>query len=269
MPVWDGNINDITDFAANKYLQINSCGFQNKLPDHAIIRKKGRSDYHILLINSGMCEVLHKDKLYTLTAGNLVIYAPGEEQKYTFKSEGTSLWCHFTGKIVEELLNSCCISSGVYFLNPSKTIFESYSDLIQRFHQPGREQYANASLLELIYSICDAVNCSDKKENSDLISPILTYINANYNKQITLDKLAEKSGYSKSRFSHIFSEITGTTPIKYQNDIRLKVSCELLQSTELTVADIAFRCGFNDPLYYSKIFKKKYNLTPTEYRSSI
>lgn len=101
MPVWDGNINDITDFAANKYLQINSCGFQNKLPDHAIIRKKGRSDYHILLINSGMCKVLHKDKLYTLTAGNLVIYAPGEEKN---KNILLNLKAHPCGVILQEKL---------------------------------------------------------------------------------------------------------------------------------------------------------------------
>ena len=98
--------------------------------------------------------------------------------------------------------------------------------------------------------------------------PILTYINSNYNKQITLEELANKSGYSKSRFSHIFSEVTGTTPIKYQNDLRLKISCEMLLSTKASITDIAYGCGFNDPLYYSRIFKKKYNLSPTEYRLS-
>lgn len=266
MTVWDGNKNDKTNFAADKYLQINSCGFQNTLTEHTVIRGEGRNDYHILLINSGVCEALHKDKLYKLTAGNLIIYAPGEEQKYTFKSESTSLWCHFSGTIVKELLESCNITSGVYFLDPNKIIFESYSNLIQRFHQPGRNKLANASLLELIYYIAEVLTNSEQKNESDFILPILTYINANYNKQITLEELAKKSGYSKSRFSHLFSIFTGTSPIKYQNDIRLKVSCEVLTSTELSISAIAHSCGFSDPLYYSRIFKKKYNMTPTEYR---
>lgn len=269
MQVWNGNLKDTTNFVTDKYLQINSCGFQSKLSDHTIIRKNGRCDYHILLINSGICEAFYQDKLYTLKPGNLIIYAPGEEQKYTFKSDGASLWCHFTGKIVNELLESCNITSGVYFLNPNKAIYDSYSNLIQRFHQPGREKFANASFIELIYNISDAVSCSNKKENSELILPVLTYLNANYNKHITLDELAKKSGYSKSRFSHIFSQVTGTTPIKYQNDIRLNLSCELLLSTELTITEISFSCGFNDPMYYSRIFKKKYNLSPTEYRLTV
>ncbi len=266
MAVWDGSTNDTTNFIIDKYLQINSCGFQNILPDYTVIRRKGRYDYHILIINSGICEALHKDKSYTLTKGNLIVYAPGEQQKYSFQSEGSTLWCHFSGHIVEELLDSCNITSGVYFLNPNKAILESYSNVIQRFHQPGKENFANASLLELIYYIADVLANSEQKNESDGILPILTYINTNYNKKITLQELAKKSGYSKSRFSHIFSKATGTTPIQYQNDIRLKISCEMLSSTKYTIADVAFSCGFNDPLYYSRIFKKKYNITPTQYR---
>ena len=59
-----------------------------------------------------------------------------------------------------------------------------------------------------------------------------------------------------------------THPIKYQNDIRLKNSCELLHSTNLTITEIAQSCGFNDPLYFSRIFKKKYNTSPTQFRLS-
>lgn len=268
MRIYYGNQFDTTNFATDKYLQINSCSYQNSSPMYTVIREEGRLDYHILLINSGVCEALHKERLHTLTAGNLIIYAPGEEQRYTFKSESSSLWCHFGGKIVEELFNSCGIKSGVYNLSPNKEIFECYSRVIQRFHQPGREKFANPALLELIYCISDALENPVRNNKGDVILPILTYININYNKKLSLDALAKMSGYSKSRFSHIFSEVTGTTPTKYQNGIRLKVSCEMLSSTDYSINDIAFECGFSDPLYYSRIFRKKYNVSPTEYRLS-
>ena len=108
----------------------------------------------------------------------------------------------------------------------------------------------------------------EQSRNSDIITKVLTYINVNYNKQLTLDELSEKVGYSKSRFSHIFLDIVGMSPIKYMNDIRLKNSCELLHSTNLTIAEIAQSCGFNDPLYFSRIFKKKYKISPKQYRLS-
>lgn len=269
MLIVDGSKADTSNFVSEKYLQINNSGFQNFISDSVMIRKNGRQDYHILLLNSGRCEALHNGKLYSLEPGNLIIYEPGEEQKYAFKSESTSLWCHFTGGIVKELLDSCALSGGVFFLAPDKRIFDSFSNMIQRFHQPGMLRYANASLLELLYSISDAVTSSGQKEESRFLLPILAYINANYNKQINLDELAKKAGYSKSRFSHIFSEMTGISPMKYQNEIRLKISCEMLSSTELSIADVAYSCGFNDPLYYSRMFKKKFDMTPTEYRTSV
>ena len=262
----DGNAKDTTNFTTDKYLQINSCGFQSASIPTTVIQKKGRVDYHILLIDSGECEVLHNDKLHMLKRGNLVIYAPNEEQKYSFYSGCSSIWCHFGGTLVEELFNSCNLSSGVYYLNSDRKVSDSFSSLIQRFHMSDRQTLVNASLLELIYHISNASVLSEQSRNSDTITQTLTYININYNKQLSLDELAKIAGYSKSRFAHLFSEIVGMSPIKYQNDIRLKNSCELLTSTNLTIAEIAQSCGFGDPLYFSRIFKKKHKISPTEYR---
>lgn len=180
-----------------------------------------------------------------------------------------SLWCHFAGTAVNEILNSCNIQSGVYSLPPNKHVSEAFIKVIQRYHQPGREDFAGASLLELIYNIKEANQTNKPNEkNYDLLQPVLTYINMNYNTPITLDMLAKKFGYSKSRFSHIFSETMGTSPIKYINDIRLNNACEMLSSTNLSISAVAFVCGFNDPLYFSKLFSKKYKITPSEYRTS-
>ena len=265
---WDGNVRDRTNFKTEKYLKINSCGFQHMPLPCTVMRKKGRVDYQILLIDNGNCEILYKNKKYTLSNGNLVIYTPNEEQEYSFSPNTSSLWCHFGGKIAEELFDSCNLTGGVYFLNPDKGISESFSKLIQRFHLSDKQTLANASLLELIYHISKVAAKSGQNRNSDIITQALTYIITNYNKQLTLDELAKKAGYSKSRFSHLFFEIAGMSPIKYQNDIRLKNSCELLLSTDLPITEIAQSCGFNDPLYFSRIFKKKYKISPTQYRIS-
>ncbi len=264
MSVYDGNKLDTTNKYPTEYLQINSCGFQNSVADHTVIRKIGRKDYHILLISSGSCQALHDDKLYELTSGNFVIYAPGEMQKYTFKSETASLWCHFGGRMMQEILETHAIKSGVYYCKPNKGILNSFTDIIRNFHQPEKAKFANASLLELLYHISDEIEKTGETGNNDVILPILTYININYNKQITLDELARKSGYSKSRFSHIFAETVKTTPMKYQNEIRLKTAYEMLSSTTLSVKETALSCGFNDALYFSRLFSKKYGFPPSK-----
>lgn len=264
--LYDGTKLDTTNRAVTAYLKVNSCGFQNVASDYTVIRKNGRKDYHILLVLDGTAKVLHNNKYHTLSGGNLVIYAPDNEQFYSFENNSTTLWCHFGGTVTDEIFESCGIASGVYFLNPDKRITESFTALIRNFHLPSREKFSNVSLLELIYNISESIRTPSNTGKDDMVSPILTYINANYNKHITLDELAKKAGYSKSRFSHIFSETTGTTPIKYQNDIRLKTACELLTSG-ISVSETAFSCGFSDALYFSRIFKKKYGLSPNEFKS--
>ena len=127
---------------------------------------------------------------------------------------------------------------------------------------------ACAALIELIDCISNAYYSPDEKKDYEAISPALAYINSNYNKCISLDTLADITGYSKSHFSHIFSETIGTTPKKYQNDIRMKISREMLTSTKYTIGDVAESCGFSDPLYFSRVFKKTYGISPTEYRKN-
>lgn len=269
MSIYDGNKLDTTDRFADKFLQINSCGFQNIVSEHTVIRKIGRKDYHILLVSNGTCRVWHNKKSHELTIGNFVIYAPGEEQKYTFQSGSTSLWCHFGGTAIREIFDTHGIKSGVYFYKPNKNILNAFTDTIRNFHQPSRTKFANASLLELLYFISDGIENVEENKSNDAILNVLTYINLNYNKQITLDELARKSGYSKSRFSHIFAEIAGTTPIKYQNEIRLKTAHEMLSSTNLSIKEIAFSCGFGDALYFSRLFAKKYGVPPSKLRSTM
>ncbi len=267
MVIWNGELMDRSNSASESYLKINSCGFQNTPAGYCVTRKHGRKDYHILLLNTGSCTVTHNNTAHTLTPGDLILYSPDEEQKYIFSTDSVSLWCHFAGIAAKEILSSCNLISGVYRLKPDKRLFEAHSDMIREFNLKGRGMLVNAALLKLLYYISDAVKNDQQSSKENMILPVLTYINANYNKKITLDMLSAISGYSKSRLSHLFAEITGTTPIRYQNGVRLKISCEMLMYTKYNIKEIALNCGFSDQLYYSRIFRKRYGTSPSEYRS--
>lgn len=264
--IYNGEISDTTNFVTNKYIHINSCGFQNTQADYTVVRKNGRQDYHILLLNNGGCQATHNGKEYTLSPGNIMLYFPNEPQQYIYTQSSTALWIHFSGKICSELFNDCGISSGFHKISPKREILDYFTETIRRFNMPGRERFANASLIELIYSVAEAQKNVFAPKTDFGIYAALTYINANYNKQITLEQLSKISGYSKSGFSHLFSSLTKTTPIKYCNGIRLKASLEMLVSTDLSITEIALDCGFSDSLYYSKLFKKEYGISPKEYR---
>lgn len=266
MQIFDGKYMDSTDKESDEYIKINSAGIQNLSSDCTVIRENGRKDYHILLLVKGSCKIFYENEVFDFSEGNLVIYTPGQKQKYILAGGSSSFWCHFTGSAVAEILSSASLSGGVYLIPLSKAVTDSFTEMIQRKNSPYGKKLCNASLLELIYNIEEAVKLPLKNETHSTIFPVLTYINLNYQKNLSLSFLSEKSGYSKGRFSHLFSEMTGTTPIKYQNEIRLKTASEMLIATNSTVTEIALSVGFSDPLYFSRLFKKYYGVSPANYR---
>lgn len=266
MYIWDGDKLDSTNHKTEKYLQINSCGLQNLSAGWTVVREKGRYDYHLLLVNSGELEVECADKCTILKRGNFVIYKPGQKQCYKAISETSYLWMHFGGTSADEILSSYSLDNGLYLTEYNMTVFSAYSYLIQQYNQPNLRNYTNGTLLILLAHIANMVKDAHTKKIPEAISEIITYINMNYNKQHTIEELSQKVGYSKSRFSHLFKEITSMTPLTYLNDIRLRNACEMLMGTTYPIGEIALCCGFEDQLYFCRVFKKKYNISPSEYR---
>lgn len=266
MTIWDGNTYDLTNHKTEKYLQINSCGFQRVPAEWTVVREKGRYDYHLLLVNSGELEVSCADKCKILKKGNFVVYKPEEKQYYKSISETSSFWIHFGGTAVDEILSSYSLDNGIYLTEYNMTVFSTYSNLIRQYNQPNLRNYTNGTLLILLAYISNMVKETHCKKIPEAISEIITYINMNYNKQHTIEELSQRVGYSKSRFLHLFKEITNMTPLTYLNDIRLRNACEMLMGTSHSIGEVARSCGFEDQLYFSRVFKKKYNISPGEYR---
>jgi len=95
---------------------------------------------------------------------------------------------------------------------------------------------------------------------------VLQYIENNYTKQITLDKLANLSHISTYHFCRLFKEFTGKTVTQYINNLRINKSKILLKESNLNITEIALSCGFNDSNYFSRIFKKNTNMSPSKYK---
>ncbi|MCG8481916.1 MAG: AraC family transcriptional regulator, partial [Clostridia bacterium] len=95
------------------------------------------------------------------------------------------------------------------------------------------------------------------------------YIAANYEKKIGVDDIANVTGYSVSRFQHLFKNRYGITAIEYLINERIKKAKELLSFSSLNVQEICYFTGFRDPYYFSKMFKEKTGVSPREYRKKI
>ena len=107
------------------------------------------------------------------------------------------------------------------------------------------------------------------KNNSNTkysINQALDYIENNYDKDLSLKTLSKEVGLSLYYFSHLFKEEVGDSFVTYLNKFRIKKAKELLSNSKLNIAEISFQVGYNDPNYFTRVFKEYEGLTPSEFR---
>lgn len=98
------------------------------------------------------------------------------------------------------------------------------------------------------------------------VQVLLDYIHTHYKDKITIEALAKTASISKTEVLRCFKAIMGLSPIRYLNTYRLQRAADMLINTEKSIQEIAEVCGFDDNSYFSKLFKKKYHVTPHDYR---
>ena len=113
--------------------------------------------------------------------------------------------------------------------------------------------------LELVYSSQDARKITQ-------ITPAINYIDANYDKPITLAEIARASHLSPSRLAHIFKEQMGITLIDYLTSVRIEQAKELLLATDQSCTEICFQAGYNNQSYFTRTFKSVAGMTPRRFR---
>lgn len=102
---------------------------------------------------------------------------------------------------------------------------------------------------------------------AEQLKPALEYIERNYGGQITLETLARETGLSPKYFCRCFRAVTHRSPIDYLNHYRIECASFLLTSSDMTVAEIAQRCGYSDSSFFIKQFKRYKGTTPKKYRN--
>ena len=111
-----------------------------------------------------------------------------------------------------------------------------------------------------------ALNKDPLPTSTHQCAAVRRYIDSQFKETLTLDLLAEIARVNKFYLAHSFKEEYGVSPITYQLNRRIEEGCYLLQQTDMSLTQIARVLGFSSPSYFSQIFRKYKNLTPSEYR---
>ena len=152
---------------------------------------------------------------------------------------------------MSDRLVAYCWSLSPYFNDPSQV-------------NPG---LLRLKVMELLYNVMD---CSKNifRQMLQLRQPVKTDIHRvveeNYTSPISLDELAYLSGRSLLSFKREFQDIYGESPARWIREKRLSKAQQMLRSSSLSVADVAYSLGFENPTHFSRIFKQQYGYAPSQ-----
>lgn len=101
---------------------------------------------------------------------------------------------------------------------------------------------------------------------TDRVGQSIAYMMRNLDKPLQVSALAALANTSTSHFFALFKRLTGQSPIDYFIRLRMQRACELLQDPSLRIKEVAACLGYDDPFYFSRLFKSVHSLAPTQYR---
>ena len=260
-------------------LVVGSCGTY-RLSSHPRLptyRPRGRLDFQILYIASG-CVHFHFDKPENETivnARNIVLFRPKEFQKYEYYGiDKTEVyWIHFTGSDVKNILRGYGFSDNkrIFHVGTSleyERIFKRIILELQRC-QDNYEEMLVLLLRHLLIIFQRELSREHVIKNEYLdreMDIAASYFNENYNRDISIEEYAASKGMSVSWFIRNFKKYTGSTPMQYITSIRITNAQMLLETTSYAVNEIARIVGYDNPLYFSRLFRKQRGCAPSQYR---
>lgn len=101
------------------------------------------------------------------------------------------------------------------------------------------------------------------------LAAIQGFMLENLSRQLDLDTLAAVANLSRYHFSNKYKALTGYSPVKHFLNMKMEHACHLLDSSELSIKGIATALGYDDPLYFSRLFHKTVGMSPSSYRNSV
>ncbi|CAM4455937.1 AraC family transcriptional regulator [Paenibacillus tarimensis] len=217
---------------------------------------------------------LHAGHSFLIEPEQLVQYAADEDEPWRYR------WVAFAGSRCSELVSSVGLANGrlVVDSQDNRRIASYIKRIRHTFRSRGPFAHLQAQgLLQLILAeLGEALRLPDDQpdyageEGSALVQQVIRYLSTQYAEPVSIERMAETIGFNRAYLSRAFKRHTGMSPVTFLLRLRIDKARRLLRERqELTVEQIAASVGFQDPLYFSKQFRRIYGQPPTSYREEM
>ncbi|MCM0582047.1 AraC family transcriptional regulator [Weissella diestrammenae] len=255
-------------------LFFNSCGVKQTFPFDTFEHTPNQN-YVIQFIQSGEGYVFFNHQRYQLRPGTCFLVAPGDSMMIlsSLNRPLTYGWLSFSGTDVQHIVQNQKSFSPNYIFN--SVWLETYVTLIDQALK--FDKSPQPSQQDLDYLMTNFINTfiTDTLENelqplsvtfSSYAQQAQHFIEQHYCEDISIANIADAIKIDRSYLSRLFHDQFGMAPKSWLIGIRFNRACQLLQKTNLSIAQISDRTGFNSLCVFSRAFSKIFNMTPSDYR---
>lgn len=261
---FDGNIKDLT-----RTLRVNCAGYDSasrRVPYQYI-----RKDYYLQLMDRGHLTIGDDGTLFS--EQQFIIHRPNKLTIYQCDSNFQYYWIHFTGSNVEQILKECGLKTDqIYTVSPKcmNHVSQLFSSIFDEFtlRKPGYDAVVAARCHELLAQLYRGITEDNQHTTNRQLYRSLHHIHSHLNSSLSVSELAHIAGMSISNFRSLFHKSLGCSPRDYILNLRLDKASVYLLESNLRISEIAPLCGFQDPLYFTRVFTKRCGVSPTQFRKS-
>jgi len=257
-------------------LLVTGCGYYHVRSSPVIDtrRPEGRGDYQLLYIAAGKAKFYGEGREWTVSKGNMVLFRPGVPQMYDLFAADSpeTYWVHFTGRDVEAVLAEYGMPEGseAFYTSTTPDYAWLFRQMIQelQLRRVNYEELLNL-MLRQIFVMIGRYAREGRQMGSHTLNEMeraVHYFNENYSRPIVIADYAAERHMSVCLFIRSFRQMTKLTPMQYILQLRLTSAKNLLTTTDFTVGQIAAAVGYDNPLYFSRLFHKHIGVTPSDYR---
>ena len=255
-------------------LGVRGLGVREGMPPCLVQRPHGTPDYLIMLFHDAAVAATGRGNELLDAEGAMMIWPPGKSQYYGNPTqEFHHSWIHCEGSKIKRLLRL----SGLPLLTPfhvpepspfQQCLLDVHRELVS-YMQPDLRIVEN--LLEnCLRELSRQIAPQEKQRRiPERLLAARQLINSNASSPLTLSDLAQSAGMSAPYFCSQFRKFFSLTPVEYLIQHRMLLAAHLLADRNLTIAEIATQVGYNDPFFFSKMFKKHFGYPPREMRNRI
>lgn len=235
-------------------------------------------------IVSGHCKYQINDQIYTVHKDDIIIINPGVPHCHLVEGETQDATIFLLG--IDELYIKGYPKNFIPICNSIIPLRKYQQELYNCYHEivltqekkdvawPLMAKVLSLEFLVLLLKELSPQNSSTIQDYFQLKSydkqtiaqTITTYFQENYMKKISVEEIARSSYLSTTYITKIYKEVTGDTPINYLINLRMEKAMEILQEGHFSIQDVAKKVGYDDPYYFSKLFKKRFGLSPSSYK---